>query len=108
MRVANVEVQRRLNVTKNDVHDVQTVMRRKLGLFGHFCRMDNSRKIKGVMTGMMEGTERKERPCREWLEAIEDWCQTYVYSATQIVHEGRAWTNMVTNAMDTYGLSAPG
>ena len=44
-----MEVQRRLNVK---------IMRRKLGLFGH--RIDNSRKIKSVMTGMMAGTKRKE------------------------------------------------
>ena len=31
-------------------------MRRKLGLFGHVCRMKNNRKIKDVMMGMMEGT----------------------------------------------------
>ena len=46
---------------------MQSIMRRKLGLFGHICRMDNSRKIKSVMADMMEGAERKERPCREWI-----------------------------------------
>ena len=47
-------------------------MRRKLGLFGHICKMDTRGKIKSVKAGMMEGTGRKERPRREWLEDIED------------------------------------
>jgi len=35
---------------------------------------------KSVMTGVMEGAGRKGRPCREWIEDIEDWCQTDVYT----------------------------
>ena len=58
-----------MNVKDNIMH---SIMRRKLGLFEHICRMDNSKKIKSVMAGMMEGTRRKERPRREWIEDIED------------------------------------
>ena len=83
-------------------------MRRKLGLLGHICRMDISRKVKSVMTGMMEGTGKKGRPCREWIEDIEEWCQTDLYSATQIAQDKGAWKNMVASAVDTYGLSAHG
>jgi len=36
--------------------------------------MDNSRKMKSAMAGLMEGAGRKGRPCREWIEDIEDWC----------------------------------
>ena len=42
-KVTNVEVRKRLNVNEDLM---QAVMKRKLGLFGHICRMDNSRKIK--------------------------------------------------------------
>ena len=84
-----------------------TLTLKKLGLFGHIYRMDNSRKIKSVMTGMMEGTGKKGRPCREWIEYIEDW-QTDVCSATQIAQDIGAWTSMVASAVDTYGLSAHG
>ena len=45
-RVTNVEVRKRLNI---DIDLLQAVMRRKLSLFGHICRMDNSRKLKSVM-----------------------------------------------------------
>ena len=70
--------------------------------------MDNGRKIKSVMTEMMERTGRKGRLCREWIEDIEDWCQTDVYSATQIAQDIGAWKNMVASAMNIYGLSAHG
>jgi len=45
--------------------------------------MDNSRKIESVMTEVMVVAGKKGRPCREWIEDIEDWCQTDVCSATQ-------------------------
>ena len=32
---------------------VQRVIRRKLHLFGNFCRMDRNRKIKDVMLGII-------------------------------------------------------
>ena len=66
-----MEGRRRLNVTDNIM---QPIMRRKLGLFGHICRIDNSWEIKSAMTGMMEATGRKGRPRREGIEDIEDGC----------------------------------
>jgi len=35
-------------------------MKRQLELFGHIARMDNSRKIKRVVMGMMDGDNRRE------------------------------------------------
>jgi len=29
---------------------------------------------KNVMLGTLEGANRRERPCREWLDGIKDWC----------------------------------
>ena len=57
---------------------IHALMRRKLGLFGHVCtctrRMEKNRKIKDVMMGMIEGTGRRGRPCREWMNGMRDWC----------------------------------
>jgi hypothetical protein len=36
--------------------------------------MDDERKIKTVMLGMMDGNTRRGRPAREWLDDIKDWC----------------------------------
>jgi hypothetical protein len=66
------EVRRR---TRRKQNIVQTVMKRKLNLFGHICRMDDGRMVKTVVFGMMEGTKRKGRPRREWLDDITEWCK---------------------------------
>jgi len=60
--VTNVEIRKRFNA-KEDL--LQKVMKSKLELFGHIARMDNSRKIKSVVMGVMDGDNRTERPYRE-------------------------------------------
>ena len=55
-KVKNVEIRERLNI-KEDIF--QNIMRRKLKLFGHIMRMNNSRKIKGVMLASMDGTNNR-------------------------------------------------
>ena len=62
------------------------------------------------MKGMMEGTgRRKGIPCRDWIEDIEDWCQTAVYTVQHRSPKTEEHVNnMVTGAMDTYGLSTYG
>ena len=104
-KVTNVEVRKRLKI-REDL--MQAVMRRKLNLFGHICRMDNSRKIKGVMVGIMEGTGKRGRPSREWLDDIRDWCQKDVHSLSTIAQDRSEWKAMVKCAVGTYGLSAHG
>src|SRR5260221_6589109 len=100
----NVDV-RRLTIIKDLMH---TVMKRKLGLFGHTCRMDNSRKIRSVMMGIMDGTGRRGRPNRKWLNDIRDWCQEDIQRLS-ILALDRQWRKEKTKcALDTYGLSAHG
>src|SRR6218665_3028537 len=52
---------------------MQKLICRKLGLFGHICRMHNNRMIKELMFGRMEGTNKRGRPRREWLDDIIKW-----------------------------------
>ena len=47
-KVKNIEVRERLNI-KDDL--IQVIMSRKLKLFGHIMRMENSRKIKRSVVG---------------------------------------------------------
>jgi len=68
-KVSNLQIRERLKI-KEDL--VQVVMRRKLNVFGHIARMSNSRKLGSVMMGMMKGNQRRGRPCREWLEPLDD------------------------------------
>ena len=39
---------------------MKTIMKRKLQLFGHIQRMRDDRKLKSIMTGIMEGWEEEE------------------------------------------------
>jgi len=63
----NQQIRERLKIR---VDLVQVVMKRKLNLFGHLISMDGSRKKRSVMMGMMEGNQRRGRPCRQWLDDI--------------------------------------
>src|SRR6218665_2071151 len=74
---------------------MQAVMRRKLGLFGHVCRTKNHRKIKDVVTGMMEGTGRRGRPCRGWMDDITDWCQTDVHRLSLLAQDRDTWKMII-------------
>ena len=101
----NEEIRRRLNIRENIV---QMIIRRKLNLFGHICRMSNDRKVKTVMLGEMDGTGRRGRPNREWLDDIRDWCQKDIQSLSRETEDRGKWKMIVKSALDTYGLSAHG
>jgi len=51
-------------------------MKRQLTLLRHIARINDKKKIKIVMLGEMEGTNRRGRKCREWLYVIKEWCET--------------------------------
>src|SRR6218665_1889823 len=53
---------------------IQKIITRKLELFGHICRMDNDRKIKSIVFGRLDGTNKRGRPHTEWMDNITDWC----------------------------------
>src|SRR6218665_2312086 len=105
MKVTNKEVRKRLNI-KTDL--MQTIMKRKLGLFGHICRMENSRKIKSVMLGIMDGKGRRGRPNMEWIDNIKEWCNKDLYSLTISALDRKLWKQTIKFALDPYGLSAHG
>jgi len=85
---------------------MQAVMRRKLGLFGHVCILKNNRKIKDVMMGMVEGTGRRGRSSREWLDDTRDGCQTNVHSLSLKAQDRKTWKNTIRNALDIYRVQA--
>ena len=63
--------------------------------------MKNNRKIKDVMTGMMEGTGRRGRPYREWMDDITDWCQTDVHRLSLLAQDRDTWKMIMKNALNT-------
>jgi hypothetical protein len=100
-KITNEEVRRRIGRKQNIV---QTIMKRKLNLFGHICRMDDARLVKTVVFGMMEGTNRKGRPRREWLDDITEWCNKKdIQTIAGIAQDRQAWRKTVDDALDTNG-----
>jgi len=83
-------------------------MKRMLELFGHVARMDNSRKIKSVVMGVMDGDNSRGRPHGEWLDDIKEWCQKDIHLLIRIAKDLNKWRQVVTYLLDTYGLSAHG
>ena len=104
-KVTNVEVRRKLNISEDLM---QVIIRWKLGLFGHICRIDNSRKIKCIMLGTMDGTGRRRRPNMEWLDYTRDWCQEDIHTLSVLAQDREMWKQKTKFAVDTYGLSAHG
>ena len=104
-KITNAEVRERIN-SKLDM--VGTIMKRKLQLFGHIQRMRDDRKLKSIMTGIMEGVGRRGRPCREWLQDIEEWCGMDIQEITHKANDRETWKKVVKCAVDTYGIETHG
>ncbi len=99
-KITNVEVRRRVGNTRNIV---QLIMERKLSLFGHICRMEDKRLVKGVVFGIMEGRTRRGRPSREWLDDIKEWCQMDIHSLSRMAQDRARWKWSVRRALGTNG-----
>ena len=74
---------------------IDIIKKRKLRLFGHICRMDDSRLIKHLILGKMDGKSRRGRPCREWLDDITEWCQRSGHDLFHLAQDRRAWKNLI-------------
>ena len=99
-KVPNKEVRKKV---KTGYNVVQQVIRRKLGLFGHVYRMKDDRLVKSVMFGMMEGTNKKGRPKREWLDDIQEWCGKRVDDIRRGAINRPNWKKCVERAVNTNG-----
>ena len=99
-KVTNIELYKRIRLKENIM---QKLIRRKLGLFGHICRMKDDRKIKTLMFGRMEGTNRRGRPHREWLDDVMGWGRTSLQELRHAAMDRERWKNLVKMAADTYG-----
>ena len=100
-RITNEELYDRIHLKETLL---QKVIRRKLQLFGYICRMDKNRKIKDILFGMVEGTNKKGRPHREWLDDIRQWCQeTSIYKLYRAASARDKWNTVAEKALSTYG-----
>ena len=83
-----------------EVDIFQRLMERKLNFFGHVCRMSDDRLIQ--IFGDMEGTNRREKHRREWLNGIQEWCNMDVYSLYTAAKNREEWSTVRTS-VDTNG-----
>lgn len=104
-KITNAEVRRRVNLKRNLL---QKVMERKMRLFGHIARMEDNRIIKNVMLGEMDGTGRRGRPAREWMDDIVEWGEKDIQSLYHTAQNRVEWEKVVETAGDTNGLQAQG
>jgi len=58
---------------------------------------------KTVIFGDMEGTNRRGRPRREWLNDIQEWCNMDVYSLYTAAKNREEWSTIVRTSVDTNG-----
>ena len=104
-KVTNEELYRKIQLAETLL---QKVIQRKLRLFGHICRMNDSRKIKTLVFRMMDGSNKRGRPHREWSDDIEQWCGATLQELSHTALDRQRWAVIVTMASDTNGHWAHG
>ena len=82
---------------------MQKIITRKLELFGHICRMENDRKLKSVVFGRFEGTNKRGRPHKEWMDSIAEWCGASIQELYHAALEKQKRRRITRTASGTYG-----
>ena len=81
---------------------IQRIKERKLNLFGHNCRMEDSRLVvMEVVLGEMKGKTKRGRPKREWLDDIKEWCNEEIYILKRKAQDRDPWKMKVKCALGT-------
>ena len=99
-KVTNEDLYARIQLKENLL---QKVIQRKLRLFGHICRMEDTRKIKTLMFGIMDGRNRRGRPHREWADDVVAWCGADLQELSNCARDRDKWEKRVKKASDTCG-----
>jgi hypothetical protein len=82
---------------------VNIIKKRKLQLFGHICRMDDSGLVKQVVFSRMDGKSRVDRPSREWLDDIIDWCNCNVQDLFHLAQNRKGWKDLILSSIGPNG-----
>jgi len=65
--------------------------------------MEDNRKLKTMLFGIVDGTNKRGRPCRQWMEDIVSWCKTGLQELNSLAQDCRWWKLITKQAMDTNG-----
>ena len=98
--IRNEDIRKRISKEETII---DTIKKRKLGLFGHICRMDDNRLIKHTLFAKMNGKSRRGRPCREWLGDITEWCQRSGQDLFHLAQDRQIWKNLISNVVGPNG-----
>ena len=90
--IRNEDIRIRISKEKSIV---DIIKKRKIGMFGHICRMSDNRLIKHILFSQMDGKSRRGRPRREWLDDITEWCQRSGQDLFHLAQDRRAWKNLI-------------
>ena len=90
-KVTNEELYRKIHLAQTLL---QKVIQRKLRLFGHICRMNDSRKIKTLAFGMMDGSNKRGWPhrCRFFLSlSVKEFLENFSQFIKDMVNNGSSF-----------------
>ena len=59
-------------MTKHKAPDIVNVINSKIGMLGHVVRMNETRSVKKIFEGKLEGRRGKGRPRLRWINDVED------------------------------------
>ena len=65
--------------------------------------MHNNRKIKELVFGRIEDTNKRGRPHREWLDDIIKWGGMSLQKLSHMASDIGTWRKLMKLASDTYG-----
>jgi hypothetical protein len=65
--------------------------------------MKDDRKIKALVFGIMDGTNKRGRPHREWVDDIIDWCGDSLQELSHSALDRVKWDRTIREASDTNG-----
>src|SRR6218665_3654495 len=100
-KIMNEEIRKRMGSKRNIL---QRIKEKKLNLFGHICRMEDSRLVKEVVFGEIKGKTKRGQPKkREWLDDVKEWCNEEIFMLKRKAQDGDAWKIIVKRALDTNG-----
>src|SRR6218665_796079 len=84
----NEEIRKRMGSKRNIV---QRIKERKLDLFWHICRMEDSSLVKEVVFGEMKGKTNRGRSKKEWLDDVKEWCKEEIHILKRKAQDRDAW-----------------
>lgn len=87
-KVTNERIRKDLRRGKT-IFDV--VKERKLGLFGHICRMREERLIKMMVERNRNWKQRVGRPARRWIDDIKEWLGVGEWTAMKMAKERKGF-----------------